>query len=179
MFVRYTEPLTSIPPILRPSKSAKSLTVNVPREKVYSFWRELSNLPNFMSHLKQVSETSPTRSHWIAQTPGNLIPLEWNAEITHEELGSYIGWQSITGSMIEHAGKITFTDALNAIGTEVHVELNYFAPAGSIGRGITSLFNGLFEKMIREDIQGFKSYVEQADFLNYAGLNMPEETLLG
>ncbi|MFD0941050.1 SRPBCC family protein [Pedobacter boryungensis] len=152
----------------------ETLTVNAPREKVYAFWRELANLPKFMSHLKQVIENSATHSHWAAQIPGNPIPLTWNAEITHEEQGSYIGWQSTQGSMIEHAGKITFTDTLNAIGTELHVELNYFAPAGSVGRTITSLFNGLFEKMIRKDIQSFKDYVEQADFLNYAGLTAPE-----
>ncbi|RZM10906.1 MAG: SRPBCC family protein, partial [Pedobacter sp.] len=149
----------------------EDITVNAPKEKVYAFWRELSNLPKFMSHLKEVTEKSRTESHWTANTPGNLIPLSWNAEITHEEEGSYIGWQSVEGSMIENAGKVTFNDTLNNIGTEIHVEINYFPPAGSVGRGITSLFNGVFEKMIRADIQSFKTYVEEKDFLNYAGLS--------
>ena len=148
----------------------ETITVNAGREKVYGFWRELSNLPKFMNHLKKVTEINPTQSYWIANTPGNLFELNWNAEITHEEEGSYIGWQSTAGSMIENAGKVTFTDTLNTIGTELHIELNYFPPAGSVGRGIASLFNGIFEKMIREDIQNFKHYAEQEDFLNYAGL---------
>lgn len=153
---------------------SETIMVNVPREKVYAFWRELSNLPKFMTHLKEVNETSATQSHWVANTPGDLIDLSWNAEITHEDEGSYIGWQSIEGSMIENAGKVTFTDTLNNIGTELHVEINYFPPAGSVGRGITSLFNGVFEKMIRQDIQNFKDYVEKADFRNYAGLSMED-----
>lgn len=148
----------------------ETITVNAGREKVYDFWRELSNLPKFMSHLKEVTETSPTQSKWTANTPGGFFDLNWNAEITHEEEGNYIGWQSTAGSMIENAGKVTFTDTLNTIGTELHIELNYFPPAGSVGRGIASLFNGIFEKMIREDIQNFKHYAEQEDFLNYAGL---------
>lgn len=149
----------------------ESITVNVPREKVYAFWRELSNLPKFMTHLKEVNEQNETESHWIANVPSNLLELSWNAEITHEDKGKYLGWQSTAGSMVDNAGKVTFTDTLNNIGTDIHVEINYFPPAGSVGRGIASLFNGVFEKMIRKDIQNFKSYVEQTDFRNYAGLS--------
>jgi uncharacterized membrane protein len=149
----------------------EQITVNVPKDKVYAFWRDLSNLPKFMKHLKSVEENSEKRSHWIANTPGNIINLNWNAEITREEEGQYIGWQSVEGSMIENAGKIEFKDTLNGIGTDLYIEINYFPPAGSVGRGVTSLFNGLFEKMIREDILSFKNYVEQADFKQYAGLS--------
>lgn len=153
---------------------SETITVNAPRESVYAFWRELSNLPKFMAHLKEVTETSSTTSHWIANTPGNLIPLSWNAEITHEEEGNYLGWQSTAGSMVENAGKVEFTDTLNDIGTQLHIEINYFPPAGSVGRGIASLFTGVFEKMIRQDITNFKEYAEQADFKRYAGLSLEE-----
>lgn len=152
----------------------EQITVNVARDKVYGFWRELSNLPKFMSHLKQVTEISETKSHWIANTPGNVIDLEWYAEITHEENGRYIGWQSTENSTIQNAGKITFSDALNQTDTEIHVEISYFPPAGSVGRGLTSLFNGIFEKMIRADIQQFKEYVEHLDFRTYIGLPTSE-----
>lgn len=128
-----------------------------------------------MQHLKEVTETSQTESHWIANTPGSLIPLYWNAEITHQEQGSYLGWQSIEGSMIQNAGKVEFTDTLNAIGTQLHIEINYFPPAGSVGRGIASLFTGIFEKMIRKDIQNFKAYAEQEDFKSFAGLSFEEQ----
>jgi uncharacterized membrane protein len=148
----------------------ETIVVNAPREKVYAFWRDLANLPKFMEHLKSVTETSSTESHWEANTPGNVIPLSWNAEITREDENSYIGWQSVEGSMIENAGKVEFQDTLNQIGTELTVEISYFPPAGSVGRGITSLFNGVFEKMIRADIQSFKRYAEHADFYAFAGL---------
>lgn len=153
---------------------SEKVTVNVNREKVYAFWRELSNLPKFMSHLKQVTETSPTKSHWTANTPGQLIELDWHAEITHEEQGRYIGWQSTAEAMIQNAGKVTFSDALNQVDTEIQVEISYFPPAGSVGRGLTSLFNGVFEKMIRKDILDFKTYVEALDFRTYIGLSTAE-----
>ena len=152
----------------------ETITVNAPREKVYAFWRELSNLPKFMAHLKEVNELNQTESTWKADTPGKLIELNWNAEITHEEQGKYLGWQSTEGSMIENAGKVEFTDTLNNIGTELNIQISYFPPAGSVGRGVASLFTGIFERMIRQDIQNFKAYAEKADFRQYAGLSMEE-----
>lgn len=149
----------------------ETITVNAPREKVYDFWRKLSNLPRFMTHLMEVTELTTTESAWTANTPGNLVPLKWNAEITHQEQGKYLGWQSTEGSMVENAGKVEFTDTLNGIATELNIQISYFPPAGSVGRGIASLFTGLFEKMVREDILNFKAYAEQTDFRQYAGLN--------
>lgn len=148
----------------------EDITVNVPVDKVYAFWRDLSNLPKFMKHLKSVEELSSEVSVWKANTPGGLIDLKWNAQITREEAGAYIGWQSLEDSMIDNAGKVEFRETLNGTGTDLHIEIDYFPPAGSVGRGITSLFNGAFERMIREDIQNFKAHVETEDFKRYAGL---------
>lgn len=149
----------------------EDIVVNAPRENVYAFWRELSNLPKFMKHLKSVEEINEEISLWSANTPGGLVELNWNAQITREETNEYLGWQSLEGSMIVNAGKIEFKDTLNGIGTELHIEIDYFPPAGSVGKGIASLFSGLFERMIREDIQNFKTYAEAADFRQYAGLS--------
>jgi uncharacterized membrane protein len=148
----------------------EDITVNVPKDKVYAFWRELSNLPKFMKHLKSVEELDQGTSVWRANTPGGLVDLKWTAQITREEANEYIGWQSLEDAMIDNAGKVEFKDTLNGTGTELHIEIDYFPPAGSVGRGITSIFNGAFERMIREDIQNFKAYVEDADFRQYAGL---------
>lgn len=148
----------------------EQITVNVPREKVYEFWRQFSNLPKFMKHLKSVIDIGQNQSHWVANTPGNLVDISWNAEITREEEGKYIGWQSIENSMIDNAGKVEFKDTLSGTGTELNIEINYFPPAGSVGRGLASVFNGVFEKMIREDIKNFKEYAEEADFKLFAGL---------
>lgn len=148
----------------------ETIIVNAPREKVYAFWRNLSNLPKFMKHLSSVTETSEKQSTWVAHTPGGIVPIKWNAEITREQEGTYIGWQSVQGSVIDNAGKVEFKDTLNGIGTELHIEIDYFPPAGSIGRGVATLFNGVFEKMILEDVRNFKSYAEAEDFRQIAGL---------
>ena len=146
---------------------SESFIVNKPKEEVYAFWRRLENLPRFMKHLSSVDEHDQKRSHWRANLPGEILKLNWNAEITREEENKYIGWQSVEGSMVENAGKVTFDDALNGDGTELTIDLSYFPPAGSLGQGIARLLNGVFENMVRHDITNFKYYVEGEEYKRY------------
>lgn len=141
--------------------------VDRPREEVYSFWRNLENLPRFMKHLHSVTELNETQSEWAASIPNDLVKIKWKAEITREEQNRYLGWQSIEGSMIDNAGKVEFSDAINGLGTELNVEINYFPPAGNVGRSVASLLNGFFEGMVREDITNFKHYVEGHEYQTY------------
>lgn len=141
--------------------------VDRPREEVYRFWRNLSNLPRFMKHLHSVIEIDEKHSEWSANIPNDLLKISWNAEITREEENRHIGWQSVEGSMIDNAGKVEFSDAMNGLGTELNIEINYFPPAGNIGRGVAKLLNGVFERMVREDITNFKHYVEGQEYQTY------------
>lgn len=135
------------------------MTVNKPRSVVYAFWRELSNLPLFMKHLGSVTKIDETRSHWKAKGPGGLGVISWDAEIVKEEYNKLIGWNSLPGATIENAGKVEFKDA-GANATDIRVIITYRAPLGPVGEGIAKLLNPTFEKMIIEDVQGFKNYIE-------------------
>jgi uncharacterized membrane protein len=124
-----------------------------------------------MKHLHSVVELNETESEWSANIPNDLLKIKWKAEITREEQNSYLGWQSIEGSMIDNAGKVEFSDAINGVGTELNIEINYFPPAGNVGRGVAKLLNGIFENMVREDITNFKHYVEGQEYQTYLSEN--------
>ena len=136
------------------------LIVNKPKEEVYAFWRKLENLPLFMKHLAVVTEIDQKHSHWEAEIPGGIGKVKWNAEIVKEEEGKLIGWQSVPGSMVNNAGKVSFRDALGGEGTELDVVITYHAPAGELGAGIAKALNPVLEKMVRQDIMNFKEYIE-------------------
>ena len=136
------------------------LIVNKPKDEVYAFWRKLENLPLFMRHLATVTEIDSKHSHWEAVIPGNVARVKWNAEIVKEEPGYLIGWQSIPNSMINNAGKVTFSEAMGGEATELEVVISYHPPAGEIGASVAKALNAVFEKMIRQDIMNFKEYIE-------------------
>src|SRR4051812_15648061 len=104
----------------------KSVTIMLPRQQVYQFWRDFSNLPRFMQHLEAVEERGG-RSHWVAKGPAGKT-VEWDAEIVEEVPGEQISWKSLPGSDVENSGLVRFFDAPADRGTEIVVDLRYDPP---------------------------------------------------
>lgn len=138
-----------------------SMTVNRPRDQVYAFWRRLQNLPLFMTHLKSVNVLDDQHSEWTAALAGDLGTFSWKSEIVKDDPGSTLSWHSLPGSSIENAGKITFSDA-GLAGTQLDIVISYHAPLGIVGEKAGRLLNPVFEKMVEEDIENFKWYMEDA-----------------
>ena len=46
-------------------------------------------------------------------------------------------------------------------GTELNVVITYRPPAGKVGEGIATLLNPVFTRLIRQDINNFKEYIEK------------------
>ena len=135
------------------------LYVNRPSKEVYNFWRNLSNLPLFMQHIKSIKNIDDTHSKWKASLPGHLGSIKWKAAIVKDVPGRFLGWNSLPGSTIENAGKVEFRQT-NDGGTELRVLISYRAPLGILGAGIAKLFNPAFQKIIEGDIKSFKCYIE-------------------
>lgn len=135
------------------------LIVNRPVNEVYNFWRHLGNLPLFMKHLEGVTVLGDTLSEWTVKVPGVNSTLSWKAEIVAEEQYRFIGWRSLPGSFIWNAGKVEFKDA-GELGTLVHVTFSYHPPLGGPVEEAARLLNPVFEKLVRNDIMGFKRYME-------------------
>jgi uncharacterized membrane protein len=129
----------------------ESVTIDQTPEALYSFWRNFENLPRFMSHLVSVQVLDSRRSHWKAKGPAGT-DVEWDAEIIHEEPNRLIGWRSIPGSEVDHAGSVHFTSAGDLRGTEVKVILRYDPPAGKLGAMVAKIFGKDPGSEVREDL---------------------------
>ena len=138
-----------------------SLVVGRPRNEVYAFWRNLSNLPLFMKHLEKVEVIDNKTSRWKANVPGGFGNLEWEASITKEKENEFLGWNSLPDASIENAGKVVFEDA-GPNSTRVKVVISYHAPLGLAGEKLARLFNPLFEQMVKDDISNFKHHMEKS-----------------
>ncbi|MFP5439794.1 MAG: SRPBCC family protein [Bacteroidia bacterium] len=136
-----------------------SFTVNKPVDEVYNAWRNLEQLPQFMTHLESVTAIDDFKSEWVAKING--IPgasVKWRAEILMDEPNEILSWHSLPESGIDNAGKIRFTD--NGDSTDVDVTISYHAPLGKAGEAIGSYLTPVFERLIKKDIEGFKTYIE-------------------
>jgi uncharacterized membrane protein len=140
----------------------RSATINRPREELYSFWRDFKNLPQFMHNVHSVTIKDQIYSHWIIEAPAGKT-VEWDSQITHDEPGRTIAWQSLEGASVRNSGRVEFLDSPDDRGTVVRVTLAYDPPAGAIGKLIAKLFQKEPKVQARQDLRRFKQLMETGE----------------
>jgi uncharacterized membrane protein len=143
-----------------------TVTVNRPRDEVYTFVRQLENLPLFMKQLESVTQLDDRRSLWSAQTArhGRLL---WETLITEDLPRERLAWQSLGG--VEHAGTITFRDATGGRGTEISVHIRYAPPSGVIGVAVAKLLRKDPELELQEDLFRMRQVLEAGTVITTEG----------
>jgi uncharacterized membrane protein len=145
----------------------QEVTINKPVNELYSFWRELGNLPRFMDHLDSVKVVNDRLSHWTAKGPVGMN-VEWDAEIINDIPSRVIGWRSLEGSEVDSGGSVRFESETDGSSTRVIVSMQYNPPAGQIGEWVASMFGNNPRKTIAEDLQRFKELMETGNVVTKA-----------
>lgn len=138
----------------------QTVTVAKPARELYAFWRRLETLPQFMRHVEEVTALTDIRSRWRVRAPIGSRAT-WEAEIINDIPGQLIGWRSLPGSAIHHAGSVHF-DSRDGL-TEVRVVLEYAPPARYVGASIARILGEDPHRQIADDLQRFKAIVERGE----------------
>lgn len=137
----------------------KVVTIGMPPQQVYEFWRNLENLPQFMKHIESVQVTGERSSHWKAAGPGGLT-AEWDAEMMEDMPGQQISWHSVGSATVPNKGTVEFKQAPGNRGTEVRVSIDYYPPGGAAGRGAAKAAHGINAQQLEEDLKRLKQILE-------------------
>jgi uncharacterized membrane protein len=136
-------------------KVEHTVTIDAPRDAVYAFWHDFTNLPRFMKHIVSVQVRDPRHSHWIMSLPAGR-KIEWDSEIVNDLPNELIAWKTIGASDVAHAGSVHFISTPGGRGTEVRLVMDYEPPGGRPGHMLSKLFGVSPEQMIRDDLQRLK-----------------------
>jgi len=139
----------------------RAATINRPIEEVYNFWRNFQNFPRFMRHVESVEILGERFSRWRAKGPAGMT-VEWEAEMI-EDRDDWIAWRSMEGADVQNSGSVRFQRAPGVRGTEVRVQLEYYPPAGALGRGIAWLFGEEPAQQIADDLRRAKQLLETGE----------------
>jgi uncharacterized membrane protein len=137
----------------------ESIVINARPEEIYRFWRELDRLPGVMPHLERVEQLDTKRSRWTAKAFDH-VPVTWEAEIINEVPFETIGWQTLPGESIQHAGSVTFKPAAGNQGTDVRVHLQYTAPGGKAASWLAWLAGQDPARHVRDGLRTLKRQLE-------------------
>lgn len=136
-----------------------SVTIMRPRDELFEFWRDVTNLPLVMRHLVSVDDMGGGVTHWVARGPRGMT-VEWDAQLINEEYGEMLAWQSLPDSEIEHAGSVQFHDA-GGEGTEVLLRMRYQPSKWrATAFGVAKFLAPVAQAEVAEDLRRLKHVME-------------------
>jgi uncharacterized membrane protein len=153
------------------------VTINRTSRELYEFWRNLTNLPKFMSHLASVEMIDGERSRWVADGPAGSR-IAWEAIITDDRPNELIAWQSLPDSDLQSSGRVEFTRTGDPSATEVRVTLRYLPPAGRMGAAVAKLLGSDPATLIAEEMRHFQQIMETGEIIS-AGRDSTTKTTGG
>jgi ribosome-associated toxin RatA of RatAB toxin-antitoxin module len=133
----------------------KSVDVSAPVRSAYNQWTQFESFPNFMEGVDEITQQTPTRTHWKTSIGG--VVREFDAEITEQHPDERIAWHTVTGPA--HAGVVTF-HRLDDTTTRVHLQMEY-EPESLTEKAGTAL--GVVDHRIKADLDRFKHFIERRD----------------
>jgi len=140
-----------------PQRVEGNIEVQVPVQTVYEYWRNLENLPNFMSNIEEVRSTGPDTTHWVVKGPLGAR-LEFDARTTQDEPNSAIGWNTVDGD-VQTSGQVQFQE-LGPEQTRIDVTMNYADPPGGKIGEVASRAVANPKILMEQDLRNFKDIIE-------------------
>jgi uncharacterized membrane protein len=151
-----------------------SITILRPREEIYEFWRDATNLPLVMRHLISVQDVGDGIIHWKAHGPHD-IEVEWDAKLINDEYAELLAWESLPGGDIEHAGSVQFHDAGDQ-GTELLLNMRYRPRGRGVGFAMAKFLNPVTQAEVMDDLRRLKHVMETGlDITTEGRLPGPDE----
>jgi uncharacterized membrane protein len=145
----------------------RTVTIGLPREQVYAFWRDFPNLATIMENIERIDTIDERRTHWVVKAPAGRT-VEWDSVITDDEPGRLIAWQSVEGADVKSSGRVEFLDAAPGRGTMVRATLAYDPPGGVIGEWIAKFLQREPNLQVRRDLRRLKQFLETGEVTSSA-----------
>lgn len=151
----------------------EAITVNCSPEEAYRFWRDVHNLPRFMSSLEAVEVIDDRRSRWTAHLPAGAS-VTWESEITADRPGDLIAWSSREHAGLSTFGSVRFMRAPGGRGAEVRVSMGYVPRGGVLSRAFAKITGKVAKHKVAADLHRFKQLLETGEVVKsdasiYAG----------
>ncbi|HMM27973.1 MAG TPA: SRPBCC family protein [Aggregatilineaceae bacterium] len=127
--------------------------------ELYEFWRDFTNLAQFLPNVKSVEVYEGNRSHWVVDGPAG-VPISWDAEIVNDVPNDVIAWRTVDGSVVDHAGSVRFRPTPDGSATMVQVVFEYAPTGGPIGAAVARLFGHAPEQQVPDALQRLKEIMD-------------------
>jgi len=143
---------------LRGIDMEKTIGIDAPADRVFTYWSHPENFPEFMSHVREVRRIGDGLYHWTVGGPAGLL-VEWDAQITDLDFNKLMAWKSLPGAIVGQQGVTRFTSNPDG-STRIDIKMSYTPPAGALGHAIAELFGADPKHEMDDDLMRMKTFIE-------------------
>ena len=136
----------------------KTINIEAPVDRVYTYWSHPENFPDFMTHVFEVRRIGDGLYRWTVGGPAGLR-VQWDAEISALDFNKCLAWKSLPGAVVGQAGVTQFSSNPDG-STRVDIKMSYNPPAGVLGHLIAELFGVDPKHEMDDDLMRMKSFIE-------------------
>ena len=134
-----------------------SVTIQRPVEKVFGFYRDFTNLPQFLGDVMAIEQIGPATSRWTIQGPLG-IRAHWTIRVTEERTNELIRYETVTSPGLRTYWEIHFAPGRGASETEVREVMK--APLGRLGRAALALIGKFPAEEASSNLRRLKEVIE-------------------
>jgi uncharacterized membrane protein len=154
----------------------KTINIEAPVDRVFTYWSHPENFPDFMTHVLEVRRIGDGLYRWTVGGPAGLR-VQWDAGITDLDFNKRLAWKSLPGAVVGQAGLTQFSSNPDG-STRVDIKMSYNPPAGVLGHLIAELFGVDPKHEMDDDLMRMKSFIESGVYphdaaQHVAAMDMP------
>jgi uncharacterized membrane protein len=139
----------------------RSVVIQRAPQDVYAYWRDLTNLPEFMQRVQSVEIVDAEFSRWTIKAPLG-VQLHWTIQILSESAPHDIAWCARDGARIRHQGIVEVKNSTVSHGTQATLRLRLSPPDPFI-RVAMALTGWSIESEVEISLQRLKERLERPE----------------
>lgn len=153
----------------------KTINIDAPVDRVFTYWSHPENFPDFMTHVLEVRRIGDGLYRWTVGGPAGLR-VQWDAGISDLDFNKRLAWKSLPGAVVGQAGVTQFSSNPDG-STCVDIKMSYNPPAGVLGHLIAQLFGVDPKQEMDDDLMRMKSFIESGVYPHDAAQHVAMHTL--
>ena len=77
----------------------KTISIEAPVDRVFTYWSHPENFPDFMTHVHEVRRIGDGLYRWSVGGPAGIL-VQWDAQITDLDFNKLLAWKSLPGAIV-------------------------------------------------------------------------------
>jgi uncharacterized membrane protein len=133
------------------------VTIQRPRDEVFTFYRDFQNLPSFLGDVMEVEQIGPATSRWTIQGPLGLR-AHWTIRVIEERANELIRYETVTSTGLVTRWDIHFDTGSDAHETNVREVMK--PPLGRLGRVALAMIGKFPAEEVSANLHRLKEIME-------------------